>query len=153
MLSEVSPERFGVRSALRGSSDDTHQLIKLLARVVNGASILSWGPVLSLHITICAVLCMLYKIKCKPMHSLYGVLPLQYVPVRVTRTWCFWSATVHLCASSLQNIAVPQYFYSLLSISVEWSWCFSVQWCGEFQWGNNRHCGTVLRGIDLGTNM
>ena len=27
---------------------------------------------------------MLYKIKCNPMHPLYGALPVSYVPVRVT---------------------------------------------------------------------
>ena len=32
-----------------------------------------------------AVLCMLYKIRCNPMHPLYGALPVPYVPVRVTR--------------------------------------------------------------------
>ena len=31
-----------------------------------------------------AVLCMLYKIRCNPMHPLYGALPVPYVPVRVT---------------------------------------------------------------------
>ena len=30
-----------------------------------------------------AVLCPLYKIKCNPMHFLYGVLPMPYVPVQV----------------------------------------------------------------------
>ena len=28
---------------------------------------------------------MRYKIRCDPMHSLYGALPVLYVPVRVTR--------------------------------------------------------------------
>ena len=32
-----------------------------------------------------AVLCMLYKIRCNPMHPLYGALPVSYVPVWVTR--------------------------------------------------------------------
>ena len=32
-----------------------------------------------------AVLCMLYKIRCKAMHPLNGALPGPYVPVRVTR--------------------------------------------------------------------
>ena len=32
-----------------------------------------------------AVLFMMYKIKCNPMHSLYRSLPVPYVPVRVTR--------------------------------------------------------------------
>ena len=32
-----------------------------------------------------AVLYMLYKIRCDPMHPLYGALPVPYAPVRVTR--------------------------------------------------------------------
>ena len=32
-----------------------------------------------------AVLCMLYNIRCNPMHTLCGALPVPYVPVRVTR--------------------------------------------------------------------
>ena len=32
-----------------------------------------------------AVLCMVYEIRCNPMHPLYGVLPVPFVPVRVTR--------------------------------------------------------------------
>ena len=32
-----------------------------------------------------AVLCMLYKIRCNPIHPLYGVHSVPYVPVRVTR--------------------------------------------------------------------
>ena len=32
-----------------------------------------------------AVLCMLYKIRCNPMHPLNGALPGPYVPMRVTR--------------------------------------------------------------------
>ena len=32
-----------------------------------------------------AVLCMLYKIRCNPMHPFCGALPVPYVPVRVTR--------------------------------------------------------------------
>ena len=32
-----------------------------------------------------SVLCMLYKIRCNPMHPIYGAIPVPYVPVRVTR--------------------------------------------------------------------
>ena len=37
------------------------------------------------HLQSVAVLCMLYKIGCNPMHPLHGSLPLPYVPVGVTR--------------------------------------------------------------------
>ena len=56
-----------------------------------------------------AVLCMLYKIWCNPMHPLNGALPGPFVPVRVTRSGC---TSVYLCAASLQNLAVPHNFYS-----------------------------------------
>ena len=32
-----------------------------------------------------AILCKLYKMRCNPIHPLYGALPVSYVPVRVTR--------------------------------------------------------------------
>ena len=113
-----------------------------------------------------AMLCMLYKIRCNPVHPLNGALPGPYVPARVTRgalvahrciyaqprcrtlqysrtfipfsvsLWndlassVLWPSTcalcasqgytryfdrtsVYLCASLLQNLAVPQDFYSL----------------------------------------
>ena len=67
-----------------------------------------------------AVLCMLYKIRCNPLHPLHGP---PYVPVRVTRG-------IHLCTSSLQNLAVSQDFYSLVSISVERPYGPRIRWCG-----------------------
>ena len=72
-------------SAVWCSAADTH--LRLLNRVVRGASFLTGGvfecdfP----HRRSVAVLCMLYKIRCNPMHPLYGALPVPYVPVRVTR--------------------------------------------------------------------
>ena len=53
------------------------------------------------------------------MHTLHGALPVPYVPVRVTRGGCCDRTSVHLCASSLQNLAVLQDFCSPVSISVE----------------------------------
>ena len=53
---------------------DTH--LKLLDRVVSGASFLT-GGVFEFDIAPCqfvAVLCMLYKIRCNPMHPLYCAL-------------------------------------------------------------------------------
>ena len=51
------------------------------------------------------------------MHPLYGALSVPYVPLRVTRGAD--RTSVHLCASSLHNLAVSQDFYSLVNISVE----------------------------------
>ena len=52
-----------------------------------------------------------------------------YVPVRVT-TLCFGCSSVYVCASSLQNITVPQDYYSPLSFSVEPSCWPCIRWCG-----------------------
>ena len=60
---------------------------KLLDRVVSGACFLAGGLLQCdlAHRRSVAVLCMLYKIRCNPMHALSGALPGPYVPVRVTR--------------------------------------------------------------------
>ena len=67
------------------SAADTH--LKLLYRTVSGARFLT-GGVFEYDISHCrsvAVLCMLYKIRCNPVHPLNGALPGPYVPARVTR--------------------------------------------------------------------
>ena len=72
-------------SAVWCSAADTH--LKLLDRAVSGDRFLT-GGVFECDIAIrrsVAVLCMLYKIRCKPVHPLNGALPGPYVPVRVTR--------------------------------------------------------------------
>ena len=53
---------------------------------MSGARFLT-GGVFDCDIAHCrsvAVLCMLYKIRCDPMHPLYGTLPGLYVPVQIT---------------------------------------------------------------------
>ena len=73
------------RSAVWCSAADTH--LKLLDRAVSGARFLT-GGVFECDIAHCrcvAVLCMLHKIRCNPMHPLNDVLPGPYVPVQVTR--------------------------------------------------------------------
>ena len=70
-------------SAVWCSAADTQ--LKLLDRVVSGACFLAGGVLncdLS-HRRSAAVLCMLYKIRCNPKHSLCGALPVHYVPVGV----------------------------------------------------------------------
>ena len=63
------------------SAADTH--VKLLDHVVSGASVLTGGEFECdlAHCRSVAKLCMLYDIRCNPMHPLYGALP---VLVRVT---------------------------------------------------------------------
>ena len=61
--------------------------LKLLDRAVSGARFLTGGVFkcdISHHRSV-AVLCMLYKISCYPMHPLHGALPEPYVAARVTR--------------------------------------------------------------------
>ena len=64
---------------------DTH--LKLLDRVVSGFRFLT-GSVFECdiaHRRSVAILCMLYKIRCNPVHPLNGALPGPCVPVLVTR--------------------------------------------------------------------
>ena len=66
------------------SAANTHH--RLLDRVVSSTSFLTLGVFECdlAHLRSVAVLCMLHKIRCNPMHPLYGALPVPYVPVRVT---------------------------------------------------------------------
>ena len=87
------------------SAADTH--LKRQDRAVGGARFLTGGVfecVIS-HRRSVAVLCMLYKIRCSPVHPLNGALPGPYVPARVTRG-ALGCTSVHLCTASLQNLAV-----------------------------------------------
>ena len=72
-------------SAVWCSAADTH--LKLLDRAVSGAWFLAGGVFecdIS-HRRSVAVLCMLYKIRCNPVHPRNGALPGPYVPVQFTR--------------------------------------------------------------------
>ena len=67
------------------SAADTH--LELLDPVVSGACF-STGSVCECNIAhrrSATVLCIVYKIRCKPMHLLHGALPVPYVKVRVMR--------------------------------------------------------------------
>ena len=75
---------FEYSSAVWCSAADKH--LKLLGSAVSGARFLTVG-VFECDIACrrpVAVLCMLYKIRCNPMHHLNGPLPGPYVPVWVT---------------------------------------------------------------------
>ena len=58
-----------------------------------------------------AVLCMLYKMSCNPMHPLYGALPVQYVPVQVTHGTHRYTYAPPRCRTS-------QYRRAFISLSV-----------------------------------
>ena len=71
-------------SAVWCSAADSH--LKLLGREVSGASFLT-GGVFQCDIAHCrsvAIMCILYKIRCNPVHPLNGALPGPYVTVRIT---------------------------------------------------------------------
>ena len=72
-------------SAIWCSATDTH--LRILDRLVSGASVLTGGVFECdlAHRRSVAVLYMLYKIRCNPMHLLYDTLPVPYVPVQVSR--------------------------------------------------------------------
>ena len=94
------------------SAADSH--LKLLDRVVNGACFLTGGRLDCelAHRRSVAVLCMLYKIRCKPMHPLCDVLPVSYVPERVTRG----ALIAHRYAYALPRCRTSQYRRSFIPL-------------------------------------
>ena len=102
------------RSAVWCSAADAH--LKLLDRAVIGARFLT-GGVIECDIArrrSGAVLCMLYKIRCKPMHPLSGALPGQNVPVLVTRG----AQVVHRYTYAPPRCRTSQYSRTFIPISV-----------------------------------
>ena len=75
------------------------------ARFLTGG-VYEWDIV---HCRPVAVLCMLYNIRCNPMHPLYSALPVPFVPLRVTRAALFahWYTSAHTrCRTSLYPATV-----------------------------------------------
>ena len=96
------------------SAADSH--LKLLDRVVSGACFLA-GGVLNCNIShrrSVAVLCMLYKIRCNPLHPLCGALPVHYVPVRVTRG----DLIAHRYAYAPPRCRTSQYLRTFIPLAV-----------------------------------
>ena len=99
-------------SAVCCSAADTH--LKLLDRAVSGSRFLT-GVVFECdiaHRRSVAVMCMLYKIRCNPMHPLNDALHGRY-------TRCPGRTSVYLCAVSLQALALPQDLCSSVSDLLE----------------------------------
>ena len=59
------------------------------------------------HLRSVAVLCMQYKIRCYPSHSLYGAPPVPYVPVRVIHAvlWTHIGILMRLLAAEPRTTA------------------------------------------------
>ena len=94
---------------------DTH--LKLLDRAVSGARFLTGGVFecdIS-HRRSVAVLCMLYKIMCNPVHPLNGALPGPYVPVRVTSCVLVAHRYTYICTASLRTL---QYIRTFIPFSL-----------------------------------
>ena len=93
---------------------DTH--LKLLDRAVSGARFIT-GGVIECDISYrqsMAVLRMLYKIKCNPVHPLNGALPGPYVPALVTRG----ALVAHRYTYALPRSRTLQYSRTFIPFSV-----------------------------------
>ena len=99
---------------------DAWQHPKLLDRVVSGARFETGGVFENdiAHSRYVALLCMLNKIRCNPMHLLYMVLYKYCICASAGYMRWFGLTSVCLCASSQQNLAVQQDFYSTFSGTV-----------------------------------
>ena len=101
-------------SAVWCSAADAH--LKLLDRAVSGARFLT-GDVFECEIShhrSVAVLCMLYKIRCNPVHPLNGALPGPCVPVWVTRG----ALVAHLYTYAPPRCRTLQYSRTFIPFSV-----------------------------------
>ena len=123
-----------------------------------------------------AVLCMLYKIMCSPMHSInQGVQNLYYVHAAIYvdpwivcassgYTRCSGCTSVYLCASSVKYLAVPKWtqrsvlrlllllllpldFYSHLSVPLKRSYWPRIRWPGTD--GFQEQCQWFFNGLKL----
>ena len=129
---------------------ETH--LKPLDREVSGSSFLTGGVSECdlAHRRSVAVICMLYKIRRNPMAPLYGALSLPYICAGAGYTRYCDRTAVHLCASSLQNLAGPPDFYCPVSISVERSWWHRIRWWGTGGFQEQGQCifvGLAARSI------
>ena len=137
MLSWFCPASFGVLFCSQWcSAADTH--LKLLDRAVSGALFLTGGVFecdIS-HRRSVAVLCMLYKIRCNPVHALNGALPGPHVAARVTR----FALVAHRYTYAPPRCRTLQYSMTFIPFSVSlwndlanpdsmvWDWRVSRAW-------------------------
>ena len=125
-------------SAVWCSAADTH--LKLLDRVVSGARFLTGGMFECdiAHRRYVAVLCMLCKIRCNPMHTLNDALPGPYVPVRVTRGALVAHRHTYAPSRSKPRSTAGLLFHSgmilLTPCSIVWDWRVSRAGPMLFYW-------------------
>ena len=111
------------------SAADTH--LKLLDSAVSGARFLTGGVFEYdiVHRRSVAVLCMLYKIRCNPVHPLNSALPGPHVPVRVTRG----ALVAHRYTYAPPSCRTLQYSRTFIPLSVSfWNDLDNprIRWCG-----------------------
>ena len=101
-------------SAVWCSAADTH--LRQLDQIVSGASFLTGGVFECdlAHRRSVSVLCILYKVRCNPMHPLCGALPVPYVPVRVM---C-GAVIVHQFTYASPHCRTSQYRRAFIPLSV-----------------------------------
>ena len=118
------------RSAVWCSAADTH--FKILDRVVSRDHFLT-GGVIECDIThrrSVAILCMLYKIRCHPIHPLYGALPVPHVPAWATGgvLVAHQYTTIHITLLAAEPLSTTGFLfssqYSLTLYSMVWDWHF-----------------------------
>ena len=128
------------------SAAETH--LKLLERAVSDA----WFQTLGVfecdiaHRRSAAVLCMLNKIRCNPMHPLNGALSGPYVPVR-----CSDCTPVYLRAAQLQNLSSAQAFYCGLSVLLVLSSRPRFGWCGTGGFQEQGKCVFIVLSCSIPT--
>ena len=125
-------------SAVWCSAADTQ--LKLLDRAVSGAWLLT-GGVFECDIAHClsvAVLCMLYKIRCNPVHPLNSALPRPYVPVRVT---C-GALVAHRYTYAPPCCRTSQYSRTFIPLLVSlWNDLPNpIRWCGTGRFQEQSQC-------------
>ena len=125
-------------SAFWSSAADIH--LTLLDRVVSGASFLTGGAFECdlAHRRSVAVLWMLYKIRCNPIHRLCGALPVAYVPVRGTRGAVIAHQFTYAPPRCIAGLLFPcQYLCGTILVtpcSMVWDWRVSRAGPMPFYW-------------------
>ena len=140
---------------LDNGSADTH--LKLSDRAVSGTRFLTVVFECDIaHRRSVALLFILYKIRCNPMHPLNDALPGLYVPVRVNRgalvahRYTYAQPRCRTKEDHLwQNLAVPHAIYSPLSVSLERSCLPCIRWCGTG--GFQEQCQCLVIGLSCST--
>ena len=70
------------------------------------------------HCCSVAVLCMMYKIRCNPTHSLYGALPVPYVPVQLTCSSVIEHRFTYVPPRSITGLLFPcQYLCGMILVT------------------------------------